>query len=80
MRASDVDSDPMLGQEVLPGFAPTILERRNGTVKWFESEKGFGFLTDYGGADYFVCSEWIVSDDHRTPNKRQGVIFVPGAS
>ena len=27
-----------------------------GTVKWFNEEKGFGFLTSEDGADYFVHS------------------------
>jgi cold shock protein len=26
----------------------------NGTVKWFNDSKGFGFITQEGGADVFV--------------------------
>ena len=38
-----------------------------GTVKWFNAEKGFGFITpDEGGKDLFVHHTGIVSDGFRT--------------
>ena len=30
------------------------MERINGTVKWFNDAKGFGFISRKGGADVFV--------------------------
>ena len=43
-----------------------------GTVKWFNSEKGFGFITqDGGGPDVFVHFSAIVGDGYRTSNEGQ---------
>jgi CspA family cold shock protein len=38
-----------------------------GTVKWFNAEKGFGFITpDEGGKDLFVHQTGIEADGYRT--------------
>ena len=37
-----------------------------GTVKWFNKEKGFGFVTSEDGADYFVHFTGIVGEGFRT--------------
>lgn len=31
-----------------------MADRQNGTVKWFNGEKGFGFIACDGGKDIFV--------------------------
>ncbi len=48
-----------------------------GKVKWFNSEKGFGFIAnDNGGDDVFVHFSAIISDDgYRTLNEGQAVTF-----
>jgi cold shock protein len=46
-----------------------------GTVKWFNSEKGFGFITQDGGADVFVHFSAIVSDGYRELKENQRVEF-----
>ena len=47
-----------------------------GTVKWFNAEKGFGFIAqDGGGPDVFVHFSAIQSDGYRTPEENQKVEF-----
>ena len=47
-----------------------------GTVKWFNSEKGFGFIEqDGGGPDVFVHYSAIASSGYRELNEGQKVEF-----
>ncbi len=47
-----------------------------GTVKWFNSEKGFGFVSpDGGGADVFVHFSAIEADGYRMLDENQRVEF-----
>lgn len=46
-----------------------------GTVKWFNAEKGFGFIAQEGGPDVFVHFSAIQSDGYRTLNENQQVEF-----
>ncbi len=48
----------------------------NGTVKWFNAEKGFGFIAnDEGGDDVFVHFSAIQCDGYRTLDEGQKVTF-----
>jgi cold shock protein len=47
-----------------------------GTVKWFNAEKGFGFITpDGGGADVFAHFSAIDSSGYRSLEENQRVEF-----
>ncbi|HUR13111.1 MAG TPA: cold-shock protein [Mycobacteriales bacterium] len=47
-----------------------------GTVKWFNAEKGFGFIAPSdGGADVFVHFSAIESQGYRSLEENQAVEF-----
>lgn len=50
-------------------------KKQRGTVKWFNDEKGFGFIQRRGQEDVFVHYSGIATDGHRTLVKDQVVEF-----
>jgi CspA family cold shock protein len=46
-----------------------------GTVKWFNNEKGFGFIAVDGGQDVFVHYSAIQSDGYKSLDENQRVEF-----
>ncbi|MGD8189302.1 cold-shock protein [Brevibacillus ginsengisoli] len=47
----------------------------NGTVKWFNAEKGFGFIQVEGGEDVFVHFSAIQGDGFKSLDEGQRVQF-----
>lgn len=52
-----------------------MAERILGTVKWFNGEKGYGFLAQENGPDVFVHYSAIQTDGYRTLTEGQQVEF-----
>ncbi|MCD8534818.1 MAG: cold-shock protein [Verrucomicrobia bacterium] len=51
----------------------------SGTVKWFDSEKGYGFITpDDGGKDLFVHHSEIQGGGYASLSEGQSVTFEKG--
>ena len=54
-------------------------QKEFGIVKWFNNEKGFGFITpETGGKDLFAHYTEIVGEGHRSLEENQRVSFVSG--
>jgi CspA family cold shock protein len=47
----------------------------NGTVKWFNDAKGYGFISQEGGDDVFVHHTAITMDGFRTLKEGEAVQF-----
>jgi cold shock protein len=85
-RGDQCDKDPRHAARAIPfgpatGAGPIVPPRRRntmaiGTVKWFNAEKGFGFITpDGGGADVFAHFSAIQSSGYRSLEENQRVEF-----
>jgi len=47
----------------------------NGTVKWFNAEKGYGFITSEDGSDVFVHFSQINKEGYKTLEEGEEVTF-----
>ena len=52
-----------------------MVERQQGTVKWFNDKKGFGFIERENGSDVFVHYSAIQGSGFRTLVEGQRVEF-----
>lgn len=50
-----------------------------GKVKWFDSKKGYGFITGENGREIFVHFSGIVTDGFKSLNEGQEVSFEVGS-
>jgi CspA family cold shock protein len=76
-----LNSAPLLENGHRPGFTGSAFSEgefsmAQGTVKWFNADKGFGFITvDGGGADVFVHFSAIEMSGYRSLEENQRVEF-----
>lgn len=47
----------------------------NGTVKWFNGEKGYGFITGEDGTDVFAHFSQIVAEGYKSLQEGQKVSY-----
>lgn len=52
-----------------------MAQRTKGTVKWFNGDKGYGFITQDNGPDLFVHYSAIQSSGFRSLNEGDKVEF-----
>ena len=55
-----------------------MAERKTGTVKWFNSTKGFGFISQESGEDVFVHYKAIEGDGYKSLEEGEKVEFTLG--
>lgn len=53
-------------------------EKQQGTVKWFNDDKGYGFIQRENGTDLFVHYSAIIGQGRRSLREGQRVSFVEG--
>jgi cold shock protein len=63
------------GRTRSPSRVRELLVMAQGTVKWFNADKGYGFIAVDGGRDVFVHFSAIQSDGYRTLEEGQRVEF-----
>jgi CspA family cold shock protein len=52
-----------------------MAERESGTVKWFNSSKGYGFIQRENNEDVFVHFQAIIGDGYKSLEEGQKVEF-----
>jgi CspA family cold shock protein len=55
-----------------------MAERVQGTVKWFNNSKGYGFISQENGEDVFVHFQSIVAEGYKSLEEGQKVEFTIG--
>lgn len=52
-----------------------MADRKQGTVKWFNSTKGYGFIQQESGEDVFVHFQSIIGDGYKSLQENEKVEY-----
>lgn len=63
-------------EKFLKGEFQIMADKEQGTVKWFNGSKGYGFIERDAGGDVFVHFSAITSDGYRSLDEGQRVEFI----
>ncbi|KAM0692377.1 hypothetical protein Q7P36_008578 [Cladosporium allicinum] len=75
-KSSSLSKSKSKAQDPSPTSLPVNMsERQSGTVKWFNGEKGYGFISSDSGADLFVHFRAIEGSGFRELKEGQSVTF-----
>ncbi len=77
-RSSSAQSPPQGGFSTIYSELNIMSDSITGTVKWFNDEKGFGFISREGERDVFVHFRQIVGEGRKTLKEGQQVEFTVG--
>ena len=62
-------------REAQIAYSEVVAVKEQGTVKWFNASKGYGFIQRQSGEDVFVHFSAITMDGYKSLNEGQAVEF-----
>jgi cold shock protein len=71
----DFEPDSKCDRKAVKQKRVKAVSKEQGTVKWFNASKGFGFIQRQSGEDVFVHFSAIMADGYKTLNDGQAVEF-----
>jgi CspA family cold shock protein len=75
MRAGQQAAFRVVKRHLLNNLGAVSVSREQGTVKWFNAAKGYGFIQRQSGEDVFVHFSAIQSEGYKSLNEGQAVEF-----
>ena len=71
----DVDQETDQEKQCNSNSRSAAVSKEQGTVKWFNASKGYGFIQRQTGEDVFVHFSAIMMDGYKSLNEGQAVEF-----
>jgi cold shock protein len=74
-RGSNIEPGSKCDRKTVKQKRVKAVSKEQGTVKWFNASKGFGFIQRQSGEDVFVHFSAIIADGYKSLNDGQAVEF-----